>query len=536
MLDICSVEDETPGTADRVSEKYLDAAKKQSPVVRHILGRYGGTSLFDFLKQLTPVSKKPLQPREDLQQAVYEYVEPLLGADVARKASHDIDGSPIVLTANHHGVDYFSQSVQGSLLFSLYKKYITNNGATVPVFACGNVPLDNLTYPLGLLLYHIRVEALDTMPKKLPVFSNRYRRTVVSVSAPFDAEMVQRAAKRFDKMIEEGELAETLYPALRDILEKDYRLPKVLNQPDYSDQSVVLSDLVWKRMFADRSAAPDLIYLEFEKIVQRLLKIDLNNTESLAWQVLFNTALRENVLSGLNGGKACWELDKLETRLAVDRFNAAVQKKLNGCGTHFFWGINTSGRRVPLYLKEAGICEPALCGVDDRGEVFELPFRSEDILEALDTHRLLPSLFTSFLVLSFARGITCAGGYYQGEYLPEMQQALVAALRNTSGFEHAADRVKDVSTYTYLSGMQAVMTQTEDGCLIPAGPVEIVAGGGLEAADIEKILQLTVKEAHIASLFETVPDIVPWAAGESGWKKELALEIGLALAGRLVIK
>ena len=168
--------------------------------------------------------------------------------------------------------------------------------------------------------------------------------------------------------------------------------------------------------------------------------------------------------------------------------------------------------------------------------MFALPFRTGDILNALDTHRLLPSLFTSFLVLSFARGITCAGGYYQGEYLPEMQQALVATLKQTTGYSDVADRVDAVSTYAYLSGMQTVMTQVEKGCLIPAGPVEIAAGGGLETADIEKILGLTVTEAHIASLFETVPDIVPWAAGESGWKKALALEIGTQLADRLVIK
>ncbi len=536
MLDIHSVEDSHRATANCVSEKYLDAAKRQSPVVRQILGKYGKHSIFDFLKQLTPALKEPLQPREDLRQAVYEYVEPLLGTDVARKTSHDMDVSPVVLTANHHGVDYFSQSVQGSLLFSFFKKYLCSNGATVPIFACGNVPLDNLTYPLGLLLYHIRSDTLDAMPKKVPVFSNRYRRAMVSVSVPFDEDMVRRTANRIEKMIKDGDLDKGLQPALCDLLNKDYRSPKVLAQPGYSDQSVVLSDLVWKRMFADRSAAPDLIYLEFEKIVGKLLKIDLKNHESLTWQVMFDKVLRENVISNLDRGKACWELDKLEKRLSVDRFNPTVQKKLNGCGTLFFWGINASGRRVPLFLKDAGTCDPTLCGVDDRGEIFELPFRPDDILQALEVQRLLPSLFTSFLVLSFTRGITCAGGYYQGEYLPEMQQALAKAMRNTAGFEEAADRVSGVSTYTYLSGMQAVMTQIDSGCLIPAGPVEIIAGGGLEEAEIEKILQLTVKEAHVASLFETIPDIAPWAADGSEWKDELAREIGSQLADRVVIK
>jgi len=112
----------------------------------------------------------------------------------------------------------------------------------------------------------------------------------------------------------------------------------------------------------------------------------------------------------------------------------------------------------------------------------------------------------------------------------------VKVLRNTPGFQGAADRVDAVATYTYLSGMQTVMTQIDEGGLIPAGPVEIIAGGGLDEADIEKILQLTVEEAHIASLFETIPDIAPWFAGDSGWKKDLALEIGPQLTHRIVVK
>jgi len=536
MLDIYRKENEKHAAADALSAQYLDAAKDQSPVVANALETYGDTSLFDFLKGIAPVPTTPLQPTADLEKVVYQYAEPLLGETVARQAAAELADCPVVLTANHHGVDYFAQSAQGSLLFSLFKKMVSRTGSTVPIFACGNIPLDNLTYPLGLLLYHIKSDSLDAMPKKLPVFSNKYRRAMVSVSAPFDAGMVQRAHARSEKMIQDQELDTRLNRTLHEIFQKEYGLSEVLNLSSYSDQAVVLNSRIWKRLFKDPAEASDMVYLELEKIVQRLLEIDLKNTDSLASQVLFNETLRENVICGLDKAKACWEIEKLDKRRAVDQFNAVEQKELNGCGTLFFWGINDAGRRVPLSLNADGTSSHKLCGVDDRGKAFELPFTSRDILEALNTRRLLPSLFTSFLVLTFARGVTCAGGYYQGEYLPEMQQALVKILRNTPGFQDAADRVDAVATYTYLSGMQTVMTQIDEGGLIPAGPVEIIAGGGLDEADIEKILQLTVEEAHIASLFETIPDIAPWTAGDSGWKKELALEIGMQLTHELVVK
>ena len=47
-----------------------------------------------------------------------------------------------------------------------------------------------------------------------------------------------------------------------------------------------------------------------------------------------------------------------------------------------------------------------------RGEVFELAYTPASICEALKENRVLPSLFTCFLTLSFARGMVCPGGYF----------------------------------------------------------------------------------------------------------------------------
>jgi len=139
-------------------------------------------------------------------------------------------------------------------------------------------------------------------------------------------------------------------------------------------------------------------------------------------------------------------------------------------------------------------------------------------------------------VLSFARGITCVGGYYQCEYLPLMQEGLIKALKNTFGYHDVASFVASVTTDTYLSGMQAVMIRVKEDALVPAGPVEIIAGGGLTDKDINKILSLSVKDAHLASLFETIPDFVPWVIKSPSWKEQLALDCFRILERRVVIK
>jgi hypothetical protein len=80
------------------------------------------------------------------------------------------------------------------------------------------------------------------------------------------------------------------------------------------------------------------------------------------------------------------------------------------------------------------------------------------------------------------------------------------------------------------------MAKSEGDCLIPAGPAEIIAGGGLTKDDLEKIKSLTVRDAHLAGLFETIPDFAPWVLSQSGWKRKLAEEIWPLLNEKVVLK
>jgi hypothetical protein len=337
-------------------------------------------------------------------------------------------------------------------------------------------------------------------------------------------------------MIQDNEISPSLAFFLHEILRKDYCLPVVVELPSYSQQSIVVNNRIWKRLFSDSAANSHLVYLEFEKITHMLLEYDLCNRESLAFCVLFDPLLRETVFRELDGVKGCWDLKKLKARLRMDESHSCVRQAPIGCGTSFFWGINEVGRRVPLFLETGAHRQERLCGFDDRGRYWEIPYSGESILDALHENRLLPSLFTSFLVLSLARGIVCAGGYFQCEYLPIMQKGLVKALRQTACYQEIADVVGDIRTNTYLSGMQAVMTRINPNALIPAGPIEIFAAGGLTADDKQKILSLTVRDAHIASLFETIPDVAPRALRTADWKKQLAADVCKLLKDNVVIK
>ena len=146
----------------------------------------------------------------------------------------------------------------------------------------------------------------------------------------------------------------------------------------------------------------------------------------------------------------------------------------------------------------------------------------------------MPSLFTCFLETAFARGLVCLGGYYQAAYLPLMQTGLQTALAAT-GDRETAQRVAAVPTRRYLSGMLGVMIRNQGG-LFPAGPIEIIAGGGLTGDDLTRLAALTVRQAHLAGLFDTVIDAVSPEHRPAGWAAALARDCAAALDGAVVVK
>jgi len=519
-----------------LAEDYLDVACENLPVVNRTVREYGDVSLLDYLKIFFIKAKPSYQQRDDFLKVIYQYAAPLLGKSIAQQAVRDLEPYPVALTCNHLGVEYYSQFIQSNLIFSLNTIARNASTATMPVFSFGNVSLNNFTYPRGVLLYHVNHRELDSLPVRLPVFPDRLKRQSASIVKSFDDTMIRRAEVGVDKMVHYKLLPHALADVMHEIFEKDYCLDSVMALSNYSQQTTVLNNRIWKRLFSETVTPPKLLYLEFEKIASMLLKTDLSNPESLVWRVMFEPTLRRHILDELDGVRGCWWQKRLVQRLHTDLLDKKQRNLLKSCGTIFFWGIDNSGRRIPFYLETDNLNNEVLRGIDDRGKVWKLRYAPQIIINELFENRLIPSLFTCFLTLSFARGIACVGGYFQSEYLPLMQQGVVAALQKTTGYSDAAHLVSQVSTDCYLSGMLAVMSRINNDCLVPSGTAEIIAGGGLSDNDIEKMLSLTVRDAHIAGLFEMILDAIPPELRPLGWKKQLATDCFRLLEGKVVIK
>ncbi|WP_296055643.1 hypothetical protein [uncultured Amphritea sp.] len=511
------------GAADQL----LNAVRYQVPVVDKVLQSAGDCSVSEYLQQVCQISQQSYQPRSDIAEVIYEYVAPLLGEQMADRTATDFLRHPVALTTNHHGVDFFAQSVQGSLLFGLAKRQV-EGVTTIPVFSCANIPLDNITYPRGALLY-----ACDTTekswPLRIPLFSNKFRRQLVARVKGLDRSMLQQAGKRIHDLVGKGGSAVVLETLIR-LLETEYLSDDVLLQKGYAAQSVVLNQRIWHRLFCSSATMPDLITIELEKLAEGLFLKDLHNSSSLV-SLIFAEPLIKAICTRLDSVSGCWNQALLEQRWSER--GSVEPLKTSGCGTFCFWGVDERSRRIPLML--SGVSgQLMLCGCDDSGDEYHFSLQPAALSDAIGEGRLLPSVFGCFLVIALARGVTCLGGYYQADYLPQMQAGIVDVLQNHNRSEQA--KVISAScTDGYLSGMQTIMVDEAD-TLLPAGLLEILASGEISVAELELISNISLRDAHYASLAETIADAMPATLRGENWLPQLLSDQRGLLSDKVAIR
>lgn len=514
-------------------DAYLSDIRCSLPSVDAVLSRYNSMKLRDYVTELVRRRVSGFQSGQDFIDECVVYTRETLGERSAAALRDDLGRNPSVLTANHHGIDTFAQSTQTNLLFALRNGSDGELAKTVPVLACGSIPLNNLTYPRGLLVYSTGDAAGPGEIFRLPIFPDSQKRTLVSRCRPFTTEMLERARARATTALDQKQIASGLQPALNALFASLADLAQ--GYPDYSRQATLANNRIWQLLFNDRSMHSDLIYIELEKIVARLLRRDLFDPSTICHQLLFDRELRNALVQNLDGQRACWQFEKLAQYCSGADSGSAGSDGGAPIGTLFFWGVDGKGRSFPLCVHETTGRAPAvLRGVDSRGQAWQCPLEPDPVDQALRDGHLLPSVFTSYLAVSIARGVDCIGGYYQASYLPIMKQGVIAALNGVSRDSSHLALLTGTQPDPYLSGMQTIGISA-NGETRPAGPIEIIAGGGLNEARFRQIGEMTLGQAHIASLYDTILDTEPDGVDIPRAKRELAGLVHDALDGDILV-
>ncbi|WET76257.1 hypothetical protein P3102_19175 [Amycolatopsis sp. QT-25] len=474
-------------------------ATEYSRPMRKLLTEFGSHSLGTLVDHLRDQPSRGWQPRDDFVRAVHREATGLYGAATADAARRELLTAAAVPTANHFGVDTFADSVQGTLLLASVRPDSRRHALVVLGF--GSISMNNLTYPMGLRLYDDPGDgALERIPLRLPVLPNRVKRSTVRAAGPWDRTMLIRALARLRDAAREDKLTPFTARSAAEVLSEHYGDDTVLGLPGYAEQAARVTSALWRRLSED-SDMPPLVSIQIEDVCSALLEEDLLDPSSLATLTLFEPATRLRLLSALDSRKGCWKFGDPPG------------------GTVFFWALDTQGRRVPLTMTGLDQPVPRLVG---GGAAYD--FTPAAVLDGLRTGSLLPSLFTCFLTLAFARGIPCVGGYFQAEYLPVMQRGLLEALSVASELSPVAEAITRVPVDLCLAGLQGVTRILGDGSAIPAGPVEIAGAGGLSSEDLGRLRALPVRDACLLAFTEMLPHVVPPERLPDRWRIHLARE------------
>lgn len=456
----------------------------QRPILIQILSRFGNYTIDRYTKTFFHAAIPTIQPRKEFIEIAEKKTAGLLGPDIAKKLRQELTDNPVLLTGNHHCPDYLSITIQGSILFALSKK----KGQVLPVIACADIPLNNADYPRGIV---------TASGVKVNIYPDREKHRLVSCTPAFSREMLHTAQQNIHTLFDQQKITLQEKTLLLDILETAYASDSVLREISYSDQIVLLNSMLWKRIFAPsfRPHMPDIVFLEMEDIVVRLLQKDFQKSDTFFSTVLFNAAVRSRVLQELDGIYGCWDLKKLALLNSGTHTYEEKQQLKKHVGTVFFWGIDQKGRRYSLQLQEAG-GRTELQGRDDSGTLHTFRFSPEHIASYLREKSLLPCLFTSYTSLSFVRGFTCYGGFMQTDYLTAMKRGLICALQK-EGYHQWADTMLPIPTENYITSMIYALTTGKDGTLCPAGTLDFIQKGGLTKEDMKHIGQMTVTEGML---------------------------------------
>lgn len=475
------------------------AVRRRRPTLARILDQHGNTSVGDYAQTFADENgslDETIQPQEGAIQVISDYAEKMLGN--GKEVEHRLRLSRAVLTANHMGPDYLNITVQGNLVFGLGE----DPQDEMPIFAGGCVPLNNLSYGRGLF---------TARGQRVNIFGKKDVERMVTATPAFTEKMVDAAIA----LLRENAISEAEASAMITVLNDDYKNPEVLRRKSYSDQSVLINRGIWNRLFTPeaRDQMPNMTFLEMEKIVTSLLREDLPKPGTYIHEAMFNPKLRASMLRSLNGVYGCWDLQKLDTLLNPDLKGNDRRKVMAGASSVFVVGIDNKGRRVPMALVDKDTKDyrraldenvPSSClvlrGLDDSGNAKEIPYTPEAILQELDAKKALPGLVTCYSELAFAYGFRCYGGFMQADYLTNMRNGSVEALK-ALGFYKRAQKVARIPTENYATGMSLVVARyNDDGSVKPAGAIEIMAHGGLTTDDLLKMRTIKVREANLLGL------------------------------------
>jgi len=380
---------------------------------------------------------------------------------------------PIISYADHHGLLNYKLLYNSNILYAEIIKEMKL--PYVVVFASGSVPLVNTSHGRGFYFKKQKFNFFAERPSKAPVylFPNKLcaekEKGIDSILNSYPRDLLTGEEKKF---------LEFLFFDCLNVKEATEHYER------FSDQLTFLNYKVWKYYFdkSIRNSIPDIVYLQTNQILVKLLIDEIKKEDSLISLILFDPKVREVFLKIFYGIQCCWGDDR---------------------GSYLFWGIY--GKKKRFIRLQFDPSSNSVVGKDTR-----LELNRENVIEHLMTKKILQTVFFDFLIITFLGGYLVLGGFNQIEYLTHMQKAHIKSLKEIGMSDMADDfasRLTDgficgMLPFTSDSGIDLIWHYNSTG-----GKFNGNLDRGLTQDDLDKMLNMKLKTL-IYSAVETMLDIV----------------------------
>lgn len=357
---------------------------------------------------------------------------PLFGTTLTKKIIATLKKRRFVSTSDHHGVLCHSFFLNFNLLRALFPP-----DEPVISFTCGGTSFSNSSYPRGIFFHDTSLNQI-----KAPLIPWKYRQTsVYGQKALKDADL-----GKLQERVLAMHLPDEKKSKLIQLYETYRRNRNIKSASTFSEQSSVMTHLLWKGAGMEE----DVIYLECESIVRRLL-LDVHlSRDSTIYRLLFDEAYRSRYLK---------------------HFQGVIGAHRASGGTELFWYRDLKQRRKVRLTVTVADGQAVLRSEDG---LVMIPLTPKSMRAHLSEHTLLPCLALCYSIVSFYYGITLGGGFSQIQYLGDMKNAWTALLSDVHDPE--SEVCEEIQTDIF-TGDFVIAGITDGTSTVPATLVDIYLWG-----------------------------------------------------------
>ncbi len=480
-----------------LSENFLRLKEKvliKRPVLQEILHKRGATPIHQYVNDYVDVNMNPpiFKRQNEILSVIHEVCRDRFGARMADSVTTQLEKYYFVSTADHAGPIVHPFFVNSNLLTALtLKEHSDPVLQNVIVLACANISADNSSFPRGLFFHTVKNDELQT--HRLPFFSANMRPPAVYTLPPYGEKELQNIQEIIQTKHAKGEIDGRVRDMLRSMMTDIYSSDDVLKCSSYTEQVSRTNAQLWQKFFGAGSVKmPNLIYLELEDIVVKLLTKYHLNDDTVINHILFDPRYEPFINDYFDGIFGSFSRE-------------------SATGTYLFWAL-PKGARYNQQLWRKGNY------LVTKDESYKVEMTPEAVGEAIRSKELIPSLLLSFMTVSFYYGLKCLGGFNQVNYLTLMKNAYIK-MNVDLGNYRSIEVCARAQTKEICDGLTLAFLGYDGGRVALASGLDMALYGDKDSW--EKIVSLSKQMTLEDAINPLMPEIYRISYDEKEWEKGL---------------